>query len=171
MYRAFRNLALVALVAGGIPLLMRSYRLHFNWTASAPIGFYRKDEAPLSRGRYALVAWPESAARLALIRHYGLRSHAHTLMPVLKQVAAMPGDSVMLSADGVRVNGTLRPDSRALATDSKGRILNHWPFGLYLVTSGQVWIVSSSSRSFDSRYFGPIPVSQIKSTVHPVLTR
>ena len=92
-------------------------------------------------------------------------------MPVLKQVAAMPGDSVMLSADGVRVNGTLRPDSRPLATDSKGRILNHWPFGLYLVTSGQVWLVSSSSRSFDSRYFGPIPVSQIKSTVHPVLTR
>jgi len=171
MYRALRNLALVALVAGGIPLLMRSYRLYFNWTASAPMGFYRIDEAPLSRGRYALVTLPASAARLARIRHYGLRSDTHTLMPVLKQIAATPGDSVMLSADGVRVSGTLRPDSRPLATDSRGHILKHWPFGLYLVPSGQVWLVSSSSRSFDSRYFGPIPVSQIKSTVHPVLTR
>ena len=46
MYRAFRNLALVALVAGGIPLLMQSYRLHVNWTESAPVGFYREDEVP-----------------------------------------------------------------------------------------------------------------------------
>jgi hypothetical protein len=41
--------------------------------------------------------------------------------PIGKMVAALPGDTVVLTTDGITVNGALQSHSRALATDLKGR--------------------------------------------------
>ena len=58
------------------------------------------------------------------------------------------------------VNGRLLPNTAPLVTDTAGRPLSHWPFGRYVVAPGTVWVASSySSRSFDSRYFGPVEAS------------
>jgi type IV secretory pathway protease TraF len=36
---------------------------------------------------------------------------------------------------------------------------------------GTVWVISSfNSRSFDSRYFGPIPASSIRSRLQALIT-
>src|SRR5205085_9660980 len=91
--------------------------------------------------------------------------------PLAKPIAARPGDIVELSATGMAVDGRLLPNTSPLATDTAGRPLSHWPFGRYVVARGTVWVASSySSRSFDSRYFGPVEASQVREQVRPLLT-
>jgi conjugative transfer signal peptidase TraF len=163
-------LVVVALIVSGIPLLMNHYRLRFNWTDSAPIGLYRENAAPLNRGQYVLVTLPTAVGKFALARHYERLTPAHTLMPVLKRIAAMPGDSVSVSDQGVTINGQLWPRSEPLAFDQAGRPLTHQPFGEYKVAPGKVWLLSNNLRGFDSRYFGPVSLSLITTTIEPVIT-
>jgi conjugative transfer signal peptidase TraF len=80
------------------------------------------------------------------------------------------GDTVSVSPDGVRVNGRLLPNSAPRNTDAAGRPLSPWRFGTYNVQPGKVWVLSSyHPRSFDSRYFGPIPESAIRERLTPLL--
>jgi conjugative transfer signal peptidase TraF len=91
--------------------------------------------------------------------------------PLMKPTVAVAGDIVEVSSRGVAVNGGLLPNSAALPLDTKNRPLQHWPFGKYRVDTGSVWVISSfNARSFDSRYFGPVPITSIRSHLWPLLT-
>jgi conjugative transfer signal peptidase TraF len=90
--------------------------------------------------------------------------------PLLKPVVATAGDLVDVLADGIVVNGVRVPNTAPLPADTKHRPLTHWPFGRYAVSAGMVWVASSyNDRSFDSRYFGPVPVAAIRNRARPVL--
>jgi conjugative transfer signal peptidase TraF len=90
--------------------------------------------------------------------------------PLLKPVIATAGDMVEVLADGIVVNGVRVPNTAPLPADTKRRPLTHWPFGRYAVFAGTVWVASSyNDRSFDSRYFGSVPVTAIRNRVKPVL--
>jgi conjugative transfer signal peptidase TraF len=91
--------------------------------------------------------------------------------PLMKPIVAVAGDTVEVSSLGVAVNDRPLPNSAARPFDTKNRPLQHWPFGAYRVAPGTAWVISSfNARSFDSRYFGPIPVSCIRSYLRPLLT-
>jgi conjugative transfer signal peptidase TraF len=91
--------------------------------------------------------------------------------PLMKPVVARTGDVVELSPDRIAVNGHPLPLTAALKADTKGRPLTPWPPGRYGVGPDSVWVASSyNARSFDSRYFGPIPLSSIRAHVRPLLT-
>jgi conjugative transfer signal peptidase TraF len=156
------------------PLLMRHYRLHFNWTESEPRGLYRETNAPLTRGQYVLISpWPPEVVRLVVVQHHGQLPSVvdpRNLPPLLKHIAALPGDHVTVSAEGVTINGRLWPRSKPQALDHAGRPLTHWPFGEYTVAPGRLWLLSDNARGLDSRYFGPVALSLINATVSPVLT-
>ncbi len=90
---------------------------------------------------------------------------------LLKPVVAWPGDTVTTSPAGVAVNGRPVPNSAPLMRDSLGRELHPYPYGTYEVLAGQIWVVSSySSKSFDSRYFGPVPLKTVREWVRPLIT-
>ena len=66
---------------------------------------------------------------------------------------------------------SLLPNTAPLSKDTKGRPLEAWPFGRYVVAPGTVWVASSyHPRSFDSRYFGPISTAAIRHRLKPFLT-
>jgi conjugative transfer signal peptidase TraF len=89
----------------------------------------------------------------------------------MKPIVAQAGDTVDLSGQGIAVNGKLLPNTAPLRADTHGRPLVAWTFGRYQVQPNTVWVASSyHPRSFDSRYFGPIPVSSIRAHVRPILT-
>jgi conjugative transfer signal peptidase TraF len=91
--------------------------------------------------------------------------------PLLKPVVAKAGDMVELSGLGISVNGLLLPNTAPLSTDTKGRSLEPWHFGRFPVTPGTVWVASSyHSRSFDSRYFGPVYTTAIRHRLKAFLT-
>jgi len=89
----------------------------------------------------------------------------------MKPIAAVPGDRVEVTSDGIRVNEKLIPNSAAHLKDHHGRLLNPWPNGEYIVPAGNIWVISDfNSWSFDSRYFGPIRCSIIQHRLRPLWT-
>src|SRR3569833_2940521 len=113
----------------------------------------------LARGGGVKTCVPEPSAQLARTRDYlPLGLCPGGVQPVLKYVAAMEGDVVEVSATGMRVNGRLLPRTAPQARDSRERPLRAWPFGRYVVSHGEAWLIVPLPRSFDSRYFGPVAV-------------
>jgi conjugative transfer signal peptidase TraF len=89
----------------------------------------------------------------------------------MKPIVAVEGDIVEISAKGVTVNGKPLPNSSPHLFDRQNRPLAHWSFGTHRVAIGTVWVISSfNSRSFDSRYFGPILASSIRSRLWALMT-
>jgi len=85
-------------------------------------------------------------------------------------VLAVAGDTVRLDHNGVTINGRQAPNTRPLARDAAGRRLTPAPYGTYVLRDGQAWLWSPYSyRSFDSRYFGPVPRRGLVSVLRPVL--
>jgi conjugative transfer signal peptidase TraF len=166
---------LLALLSSALAVTAIAGTLHFsgirvNASASLPIGLYRVTADQSAKLIEFCPAEPfgSSSANRA---YRGKGNCPDGAEPLMKPIVAMPGDTVHFSAVGVAVNGALLPNSAPLPFDTKHRLLQHWPFGKYRVASETVWVISSyNPRSFDSRYFGPIPTTAVRSHLRPLFT-
>jgi conjugative transfer signal peptidase TraF len=142
--------------------------LRVNVSPSLPVGLYISTDS----GSLVEFCPAEPFASVALTRGYRtLGACADGGAPLLKPVVATTGDVVNVLPGGLDVNGVRIPNTVPLAADSKGRPLSHWPFGHYTISTGMVWVASSyNGRSFDSRYFGPVPVTAVRGRVRPLLS-
>jgi len=87
-----------------------------------------------------------------------------------RPILATLGDTAVVTLAGLVVNRRAVPNSRALSRDRQGRVLPRIPPGAYLVRPGTVWVVSSySPLSFDSRYFGAIPLANVRAGLGPTV--
>jgi conjugative transfer signal peptidase TraF len=135
-----------------------------NITPSEPVGIYRRAAGGAERGILVLMNQPRDSASSIFGRYLPAN------IPLIKRIAAMPGDVVNASARGVRINGILWPDSAPLTHDQEGRSLQPYPFGTYRVAAGQLWVMSNHPRGLDSRYFGPVTESSVISRLVPIAT-
>lgn len=159
-----------AVAIAGIGVAFRLGGIRVNASSSLPIGLYRTTSDKSAR----LIEFcpVEPFASMSANRGYRKKGNcADGAEPLLKPIVAVPGDIVENSRQGVAVNGKLLLNSGARPSDTKSRLLTHWPFGKYRVDTGTVWVISSfNARSFDSRYFGPVPISSIRYHLRPLLT-
>ncbi len=144
-----------------------------NTTASMPRGVWRvtSSDAPLRRGEIVTVCPPNTQpVRQGAQRGYiPAGSCPGGYEPLVKPIAATAGDVVAVSAQGVMVNGQPVQGTAQLAQDSAGRPLRPFPAGAYPVAAGEVWLLSGHDpRSFDSRYFGPVPAANVRGEARPV---
>jgi len=146
------------------------FGLRINTSPSLPVGLY----VVTTDGSAILLEFcpAEPFAALSLVRGYrDAGSCRDGGAPLLKPVVATAGDTVELSARGISVNGLLLSNTAPLSKDAKGRPLTAWPFGRYPVNPGAVWVASTyNSRSFDSRYFGPVRETTIRHRLRAFLT-
>jgi conjugative transfer signal peptidase TraF len=173
-FRGYRDIGRIAVISAAalISAFGVAYGLgiRINVSASLPFGFYRIDGAGTSN----LVEFCPPAPFGEFANSRGYR-HAGTCpdggSPLLKPVVAQAGDIVSTSAEGVHVNGRLLPNSAPRTKDTAGRVLVPWPFGTCVVQPGTLWVLSTyHPRSFDSRYFGPVPESAIRDRLRPLFT-
>jgi len=146
--------------------------LRINTSSSMPRGIYRAVEGELRPGVIVAACLPADIARFGMKRHYlGPGECPGGAEPVVKVVAALEGYVVEVTAERVLVDGEALARSRPLGRDRGGRPLQSISAGARRLGRGEVWLHSPyEARSWDSRYFGPVPATSILFVVEPVLT-
>jgi conjugative transfer signal peptidase TraF len=144
-----------------------------NTTKSIPLGLYWTSSAPLEKGAYVIFCPPNASvfdeakergyiAAGFCAGHYGY---------IIKRILAGKDDVVVVTDEGVRVNGRLLSLSAPFKTDKAGRPMPRYQSNAFTLGASEVLLMSDvSGISFDGRYFGPLSRSQIKSVIRPVLT-
>ncbi len=143
-----------------------------NSDSAAPIGVYCVVSGEPKRGDLVAACLPIAISQQGLARGY-LRTGAcpGDAEPVGKIIGALPGDTVQVERGWVSVDGVRFARSAVAERDSARRPLRHVPWGKYLVGTGQVWLFGfNDSRSWDSRYFGPIPRANVRGKLQPIVT-
>ncbi|QDC37232.1 S26 family signal peptidase [Sphingobium fuliginis] len=161
-----RMLAIASLVAAlgatvaapPVPMLV------WNVSASAPIGLYgvsrRGDADP---GDMVLAHVPRPWRDLAARRRY-----IPINVPLVKRVAAAPGDSVCALGQEIFINGRWVTERRL--ADGQGRPMPWWS-GCATLRNGALFLLMDNPDSFDSRYFGPAARDDIIGRALPLWIR
>lgn len=129
-----------------------------NYTRSLPLGWYLRSNSPDAPDVIFCVAGNPVGSQCP-----------DGAMPLLKP--RMRGRVVQLSAAGAQIDGRLLPNTAPKPYGLDGKFLVPYPFGIYPLNGSGVWVWSTYTRdSFDSRYFGPVPLSQVIGYARPFLT-
>jgi conjugative transfer signal peptidase TraF len=161
------------LMAAGITFMMRHFRIGLTPSnSSCAEGFYRLVDAPIRRGELAAACLPVNAEQEGLTRGYlSTGDCAGGAEPVLKVIGGLRGDDLDVEAGWIAVNGRRLANSATLTRDSVGRPLTHVVWGKRRVGTEEVWLLGlNNRRSWDSRYFGPIPLRAIRGVAEPLVT-
>jgi len=143
-----------------------------NTTRSIPIGLYWTSEGPIRKGDYVMACPPpEGVFALAKARGYlGAGFCPGNYSALMKRVAALEGDKIEITREGVSVNGELWPASAPREVDSAGRPLPRYPATHFVLGVGEVLLMSEANATgFDGRYFGPVLKGAVLDGMSPVL--
>lgn len=136
----------------------------WNASASVPLGLYAL-RAPSNLQREDLVAAmpPKPLADFLVGRGYLGQG-----VPLLKHVAALPGQTVCRYGHAIAIDG--KPRALALDADRLGRPLPVWQ-GCQRIAEGSVFLLNPAVRdSLDGRYFGAVPASAVIGKAAPIYT-
>ena len=139
-------------------------KLVWNASASTPAGFYTIGEVgALDVTDLVAVDAPEPLATFLSDGGYLPRG-----VPLLKRVAAVPGQRVCRTGLAITVDGV--PIGEALDRDRRGRPLPVWQ-GCRSVADGELFLMNWQVRdSLDGRYFGPLPAAAVIGRATPLYT-
>ncbi|MBO9707464.1 MAG: S26 family signal peptidase [Caulobacter sp.] len=154
-----RIVSVAAVAAIGCLLVLRpgerpAPRLLFNTTASAPLGFYLLTPGRFAKGQLAAVTPPS-----ALADWMARRGYLPANVPLLKEVAAVGGQSVCGIGDVLSIDG--RPVARILPRDRQGRALPAYQECRRLAPDEVLLLNRHAPNSLDGRYFGPVSARQV----------
>lgn len=142
------------------------YRL--NASSSAPVGIWKISEVTpgeLAVGEYVLICPPEHDVLRSLLRQGRMwkGSCESGTVPFIKEVAAHSTGTFSVSDQGVLIDGELIPQTQPYPWE------NLVPAEPSTIGAGEfVAIQTMHVGSIDSRYFGPLQVSNVIGVVEPV---
>lgn len=137
------NFGTYFLLAAFIGVLYLLTHFTLNGSASMPVGLYRITHEPIQHGSLVLLKEP------------------------LKEIVAVPGDTVRWDPTGVSVNGRLLEHSAV----PSGSPYPPYPYITLKLAPDQYVAMGNNPLSYDARYLGPTPTSLIASTVEPFWTQ
>jgi conjugative transfer signal peptidase TraF len=140
--------------------------------SSCPIGIYHVVHQPLAHGELVEACLPEAIASYGMSRGYLASGKCPDgAEPVIKVIGAIADDRVNLALENIRVNDTALPGSATRLRDSHGRAVRALARRNYETAANELWLFGlQDARSWDSRYFGPVPVNAVLGAVEPVFT-
>lgn len=152
----------VAAIVAGAALGTGAPQVLINTTPSEPPGLYVKTRQTPATGRIVAfdtppAAFPYADRRLAYLHR----------MPLLKAVAAGPGDLVCTLNGALEIDGRVR--APIVQADRDGVVLPHWR-ACRRLAADEVFVFSGRvPNSFDSRYFGPVHRTAIRGVFAPLV--
>ena len=153
---------LVAIAVGMSAVIRPSPSLIWNASASVPIGLYRVQPiGDLRAGDLVMATPPEPLARFLAERGY-----LPLGVPLLKHIAAFPGQTICRIGRTISVDGIVIAE--AFDRDRRGRDLPVW-HGCRIIAEGEVFLINRHPEdSLDGRYFGSLPAISIAGRAIPV---
>lgn len=155
--------SLAALIVGATLVVDVPTALIWNASASAPIGLYLIRPASTLAVSELVVVTPPTA----LARFLDTRGYLPTGVPLVKRIAALPGQQVCRRGTSVTIDGAAVATARA--HDRLGRPLPNWQ-GCRRLAAGEFFLLNRHPDSVDGRYFGPLPAHSIVGQAVPLLT-
>ncbi|KRE12650.1 S26 family signal peptidase [Bosea sp. Root483D1] len=150
-----------AVAFGGVATV--PVRLIWNSSASVPLGLYTITPVErLTLSDLVAVRAPEPIERFMVAR-----GSIAAGVPLLKHVRALPGQTVCRADSIITVDGAQM--GAAFARDRHGRELWNWQ-GCRKLAEGEVFLMNAASDSFDSRYFGSLPLRSVIGRAIPLWT-
>ncbi len=167
--RRFRIIAAVSAALAVPSIAFHLLGVRINVTPSIPLGLYVRTSGAPDVGLIAeFCPTGMSAHESARYRGFGLGC-SDWAIPLLKPVVAKEGDEVEFGPGGIAVNGLALPNTAPRDYDGSGRPLRGWTADRARVEAGYVVVASTyHPGSYDSRYFGPIPSSRLRSCLRPL---
>lgn len=164
-----RRLTILSMLAGAALIVLPAFarpdiRFIWNVSASVPIGLYLIVPADrIEVTDLAVVMPPDELAGFLDERGYLPRG-----VPLIKRVLALGGTTVCRSGSSVIAYGMTYGNARA--EDTRGHPLPVWQ-GCRRLGDGEAFFMNwDSPDSFDSRYFGPLPLSTVVGRAIPLWT-
>ena len=159
-YRDRRIVFFILVIVILLVFLPKHKFLCINNTNSLPLGIYILSNETIELGKYVVFTKPDN---LKDIKRDWLIDNAL----FLKQITAIPGDTVCIKNNTVLING--KTAGTVKAVDRNGEEL---PGSLKKICGrlkkGEFWTATNHPNSFDSRYYGPIKLEKLR-TVKPIL--
>jgi Type IV secretory pathway, protease TraF len=139
----------------------------FNHTASLPVGWYLI--LPVSSGNYAVGDYvvfsvPDDIEEIAVSRGWLKKGE-----PMLKQIGGVDGDSYRI-LENQQFWAKDKYVGQVLPRDHESLPMPTLRPGTYRVEATNFLPVGTHVNSFDGRYYGTVPLLNIKSKVIPLLT-
>jgi len=142
--------------------------LRVNLTTSMPLGLYRIHRGEVTAGTVVALCLSKEQGEYALQRGYlGSGRCPGRVTPVMKRVGAVGGDVVRITDNSVQVNGRFL-QTAGPEFDRLERRLHALPAGRYELSPTELWVYSENAHSWDSRFFGPVPRSNVLGAVDPL---
>lgn len=136
----------------------------WNVSRSAPVGLYTVEgRRDLAVGDMVAARMPQAWRALA-----GARRYLPINVPLIKRIAAGPGDHVCAVEADILVNGEW-VGSR-LERDGAGQSMPWWS-GCRRLRESEYFLLMRHAASFDGRYFGPTASDDIIGRVHLLWAR
>lgn len=155
--------SLAALIVGATLVVDVPMALIWNASASAPIGLYLiRPASTLAVSELVVVAPPT-----ALARFLDTRGYLPTGVPLVKRIAALPGQQVCRRGTSITIDGAAVETARA--HDRLARPLPRWQ-GCRRIAVGEVFLLNRHPDSLDGRYSGPLPAHSIVGQAVPLFT-
>ena len=151
---------------------MKNGRVIFNTTSSFPLGFYKISKSnQYKKGvLVSFCAVPSKMIDKIIEQGYTQRN---SLCPnqtpqLLKKILGLEGDIVEIQRT-VSINNQSIKNSRIFKQDRSGNLLPIQPS--QNIKKGYFWAMSDyNNKSFDSRYFGQVPLENIIGIATPIIT-
>lgn len=167
MMRGKRNIVALCVIAiaaiGGASAIEFAPKLVWNASASAPIGLYRIEIRAPEIGDFVLVS-PSGKAAILIAE----RAYLPPDIPLIKRVAALPGDEICREKVSVFMNKFRVATARK--TDSLGRKMPTWS-GCLSLQNGEIFLLNDHEMSLDGRYFGATGLEEVIGVARPLWIR
>ncbi len=136
----------------------------WNASASAPIGLYRIERSNRPEvGDFVLIRPDEILAEFIAERGYLPEN-----IPLLKRIAAVPGDEICRESQAIFINNVRVADAQIF--DSFGREMPAWS-GCFTLQSSEIFLLNDPERSLDGRYFGATAAADVIGIARAVRVR
>lgn len=160
---------LISVISMALFLLVLGFRV--NITDSIPVGLYRITGIKNLKNSFVIFC-PDNrfAFKQGMERGYiasGFCAGGYGVL--MKKIVAVSSDQISVTSDGVFINHKRLPYSTPKLRDRANRLLPQWHVLHYRLKEDELLSMTNQNElSFDSRYYGPIRIGQVKGVITPV---